>query len=251
MNLLDKLEFLMKEKGIKNLNVLSDLSGIPYTTLKGFYTKGTDNIKLSTLEKIKNYFDVALDYLLDDEITDPEYGKTIDFAVTLAEQNHIKKYRTLDERSKKVIDYILSHEYDRINAMVNYKIINSSNERRQLPVHDLPVSAGTGMFLDSDNYEMVAVESSVPLDANFGVRISGDSMEPQIHDGAIVWVKQQQSLEDGQIGIFILNSEGFCKEYRISGNDCRLVSLNKKYNDIVIQEYDECRIFGKVLYVQN
>ena len=45
MDFLDKLEFLMKEKNITNLNELSTQSNIPYTTLKGFYTRGTDKIQ--------------------------------------------------------------------------------------------------------------------------------------------------------------------------------------------------------------
>jgi len=135
MNFLDKLEFLMKEKSIKNLNVLSDLSGIPYTTLKEIYTKGTDDIKLVTLEKIKNYFDVTLDYLLDDEITNPEYGKIMVVAVSRAEETHIKKYRALDEYGKKAHDLILNHEYDRVSATkVNHKV-NSNNQVRLLPEH--------------------------------------------------------------------------------------------------------------------
>lgn len=60
---LDILNELMAEKGI-NKNVLSKESGVPYTTIDGFYKKGCDNIKLSTLEKIADYFGVTIDYLL-------------------------------------------------------------------------------------------------------------------------------------------------------------------------------------------
>ena len=48
MSFTDKLDELMAEKGI-NKSILSKEAGIPYTTIAGFYTKGTDNIKLSTL----------------------------------------------------------------------------------------------------------------------------------------------------------------------------------------------------------
>ena len=33
----------------------------------------------------------------------------------------------------------------------------------------------------------------LPEDTTFGVRISGDSMEPEFHDGQIAWVLQQES----------------------------------------------------------
>ena len=41
-----------------------------------------------------------------------------------------------------------------------------------MPVSDLPVSAGTGAFLDEGNFEMVSFpESSIPDGAEFGVRL--------------------------------------------------------------------------------
>lgn len=36
--------------------------------------------------------------------------------------------------------------------------------------------------------------------------VSGDSMEPEFHSGEIAWVSQQDTLCDGEIGIFGLNN---------------------------------------------
>ena len=66
MSFTDKLDALMAEKGI-NKSILSKESGIPYTTIAGFYTKGTDNVKLSTLRKLSAYLECSIDYLADDE----------------------------------------------------------------------------------------------------------------------------------------------------------------------------------------
>lgn len=71
MSFTDKLDALMAEKGI-NKSILSKESGIPYTTIAGFYTKGTDNIKLSTLRKLSSYLGCSIDYLADDDsVEDP------------------------------------------------------------------------------------------------------------------------------------------------------------------------------------
>ena len=67
MSFTDKLDALMAEKGI-NKSILSKESGIPYTTIAGFYTKGTDNVKLSTLKKLSAYFDCSIDFLADEEV---------------------------------------------------------------------------------------------------------------------------------------------------------------------------------------
>lgn len=69
MSFLTKLDMLMKEKNI-NKSQLSKESGVPYTTIDGFYKKGTENIKLSTLKKLSAYFGCSLDYLADDDVMD-------------------------------------------------------------------------------------------------------------------------------------------------------------------------------------
>ena len=65
MSFTDKLDALMAEKGI-NKSILSKESGIPYTTIAGFYSKGTDNVKLSTLKKLSSYLGFSIDYIADD-----------------------------------------------------------------------------------------------------------------------------------------------------------------------------------------
>ena len=76
------------------------------------------------------------------------------------------------------------------------------------------VSAGTGEFLDEGNFEMVSFpEKSVPKGADFGVRVSGDSMEPVYHDGQIVWVEECETLAVGEVGIFAYDGDGYLKVY--------------------------------------
>lgn len=118
---------------------------------------------------------------------------------------------------------------------------------RTLPLYHISVSAGTGQFLDSDHYDIVDVDDSVPANANFGVRISGDSMEPRFNDGQIVWVHQQQTIQNGEIGIFIYNGDAYCKKYESDENGVRLISLNHAYSPILLSDNDELRVFGKVV----
>ena len=44
---------------------------------------------------------------------------------------------------------------------------------------------------------------------------SGDSMEPEFHDGQIAWVLQQESVANGEIGIFALNGEAYIKKLQV------------------------------------
>ena len=71
MNFIDKLEYEMEKKNIGNLHILSEKCDIPYTTLKGFYDRGTEKIQRLTLKKLADYFKCTTDYLIYDEINEP------------------------------------------------------------------------------------------------------------------------------------------------------------------------------------
>ena len=118
---------------------------------------------------------------------------------------------------------------------------------RTLPLYAVSASAGTGQFLDSSDYETVEVGDEVPLSANFGVRLAGDSMEPRFHDGQIVWVRQQPVLGSGEFGIFLLRGEAYCKKLLQRDGKTLLCSLNPAYPPLEIRPEDDFRVLGKVL----
>jgi len=127
----------------------------------------------------------------------------------------------------------------------------SNIQKRKMKVYDLPASAGFGNYLNDDApYSILTLDdNTVPARADFGIRISGDSMEPEIQDAEIVWVKEQLQVDGGDIGIFILNGDAYCKKLDINHftRQVQLLSLNKKYAPIILQEYDTLRTVGKVL----
>ena len=114
-------------------------------------------------------------------------------------------------------------------------------------IFDDAVSAGTGNFLTDAPKETYEVGDLAPENADFGVRISGDSMEPEYHNGEIAWIQQRDSLCSGEIGIFYLNGEAYIKKLYDEPDGLRLISLNKKYTPIIIKESDSFKIFGKVI----
>lgn len=79
---------------------------------------------------------------------------------------------------KKALDYI-----ELLRDSGRYGLQPEPVKTRTLPLYSLAVSAGTGQFLDSEDYDMTEVGPEVPDGANFGVRVAGDSMEPRFHDG--------------------------------------------------------------------
>ena len=83
--------------------------------------------------------------------------------------------------------------------------------------------------------------------ADFGVRIAGDSMEPRFVHGQIVWVHRQETLRSGEIGVFLYNGAGYCKRFERAAGRVELVSLNPRYAPIRVAERDELRVFGRVV----
>jgi len=118
---------------------------------------------------------------------------------------------------------------------------------RLLRLYDIPVSAGTGNFLDDSGYEMIEAPDFVPAAVDFALRVSGDSMEPLFQDGQVIWVKEQEALNSGEIGIFTYSNDVYCKKLIIDGNKAFLRSLNSKYEDIEIKEDFGFKAIGKVI----
>lgn len=90
----------------------------------------------------------------------------------------------------------------------------------------------------------------------FGLRIHGDSMEPDIHNGDTVIVRQQDDAENDEIVIALVNgNDGVCKRLKKYKNSIALVSLNAKYEPMYFtpQEVDEkpVRIIGKVVELRR
>lgn len=119
---------------------------------------------------------------------------------------------------------------------------------RTLPLFSIGASAGTGQFLDSSDYEMMEVPEEVPISATFGLHVNGDSMEPTLEDGQIIWVHQQPYLQDGDIGIFYIDGNAYVKEYRQTVDGVFLISHNRKYEPLRVSAGSESRIYGKVVY---
>lgn len=115
--------------------------------------------------------------------------------------------------------------------------------KRLLRLFDIPVSAGLGNYLNDGSYGMIEVDHTVPSLADYAVRVSGNSMMPRYVDQQIIFIHEQSTLEEGEIGIFYLNNDTYLKKLGKGS----LISLNPEYAPIPIQDHDDFRVFGKVV----
>ena len=138
--------------------------------------------------------------------------------------------------------------YDIFEKGVDFDPSGQSREApRLIRLYDLPVSAGAGNFLDDSSYEMIEAPSYVPIAVDFALRISGDSMEPLLTDSQVIWVKEQDVLDTGDIGIFAYSGDVYCKKLIADGRKAFLRSLNPAYDDIEIKEDFGFKVLGKVV----
>lgn len=274
MSLHDRIKEARKNKGITQER-LGELIGVAKTTIAG-YEKNREPTAAKVGE-IADALDVDVNFLFQDEVREFHSNRT-----TSIELEYIKKYRLIDQYDKETVVFLLDIAYKRYlqTKTIKQESLNSANKvkesaipcicnpetriypegvlpidsyqteddeddtRISMPVYDLGASAGTGVFLDNPCYEMVSVpEDRLSRKANFALWVSGNSMEPRFHNGDLVLVKIQPAVEIGEIGIFILNGEGYIKKW---GGD-KLISLNNEYDPIEIGENDTLYCKGKVI----
>jgi phage repressor protein C with HTH and peptisase S24 domain len=118
---------------------------------------------------------------------------------------------------------------------------------RTAELFDLPAAAGSGEYLDGNSFTLVNIDENVPRSANFGVRISGDSMLPDYPHGYIAWVRRSVDIDHGKIGVFMLDGNGYIKKMGRG----ELLSLNPEYEPITLTEYSDIRFCGVVVGVTD
>ena len=158
---------------------------------------------------------------------------------TLNEWAILHKYRDIDEIGKDAVSAVLDAEYRRVVKPKKARLL-------KLDFYNYPASAGTGNFLETETPdEIVVKECSEAEVADYVIPISGDSMEPTYHDGDNVFVEKCDTVEEGEVGIFIVNGDAYIKEL---GNKC-LISHNSAYKPIKLGSSDSVYCCGRVLGV--
>lgn len=127
------------------------------------------------------------------------------------------------------------------------------NEEDQEPKKELRIlgytAAGEPIDMPDDIYGLGDV-IKVPADikADFALTVKGDSMEPRIPNESVVYVKKQDTVDNGQIAIVSINNTVTCKIFKQKNDIIYLHSINPNYNPIVIDNEDiDFKIIGKVI----
>lgn len=270
MDYIERIKRVKNEKKITN-DRLSELTGIPLGTLSKILAGISDSPKLSNIVAIADALECSLDYIVSGVARN-----TNNYTLSFEEMELIEDYRSLDAHSRELTKMVIAKEKERGDSSLNAAPIlkaaspskplqrvrdNPKGEARILPVpsvssnsrgvekraillYDLPVSAGPGVYLDDSTADEILVpDTEKTRAADFALKIRGNSMEPKYRDGDVVLVEDCDSVEVGELGVFILDGNGYFKKY---GGDC-LISLNPEYGNILLKEYAEAVCCGRVV----
>ncbi|MBR2908396.1 MAG: helix-turn-helix domain-containing protein [Clostridia bacterium] len=248
---IDRIKKMKNERKITNQR-LSEMTGIPIGTLSKILAGISDSPKLANIISICDALGCSIDYIVTGREENPNNYLLDDGEIQL-----IENYRTLDDHGKELVVLVLDKEKERLTREA-YGIGSGSvtgrarvlerpmvySGSRDLCLYDLPVSAGPGEFLDGAEFQTIHVpDGPVTRTASYALRISGDSMNPRYKDGDILMVQKCDHIEQGELGIFVLDNAGYFKKY---GGD-RLISLNPDYEDILLSRFEQVQCCGRVL----
>ena len=107
------------------------------------------------------------------------------------------------------------------------------------------IAAGEPILADQqyDTY----VEADADLDCTYALRVDGDSMEPTVRYGDIVFIRQQEDVDDGRIAAVLIDDSATLKRVYHIPNGLQLLSDNAaKYppRSVTFEDYDCIRILG-------
>ena len=239
MKLTEKLDILMAERGITR-GRLAEETGIPYNTLVGYYTRGYSNVKLTNLTRLCSYFGVTLDELCDDA---RELGGEERKLGAVSE-----RYASLSDGARSIVDGVI----DGLIGLESPARGPAEKKITYIREYVTPAAAGYASPAEGEDYTLVVRPDDAPKNADFLVRIDGDSMEPYIKNGSRVYVSRSDEVRDGDIGIFFVDGDMKCKQYcRDVRGSTYLFSLNRRRRDADVEIPASSGVticcFGKVL----
>lgn len=107
------------------------------------------------------------------------------------------------------------------------------------------VAAGFGVVADNSivDYIPTFIKNPVEEEMYIWIHVQGDSMSPLIDDGSEVLIKKQDSVDNGQIGVVLIDGEdAVVKKINYGKNWIELVSINPYYPPRRFQNQDVLRV---------
>ena len=255
---------------------ISEFTGIVRANI-GKYE--SDKIKPSadTLISYARFFQVSSDWILTGEGLGPEMGEAEVFnnlqplayrkfesfaglRLTPKEEKLMEKLKSLSlddiEELELLIDFKTNRKQKKLHTAPTY--VKESNttyvnnpQQEHIPLLG-QVAAGAPIWAETEYMDLIPVPTNNNK-IDYALVVRGDSMEPDFKNGSVLFAHRQPTLENGEIGIILLEDSVTCKVFYKFEDRIELHSLNKKYKPIVVMDTEETMvtILGKVLKIDT
>lgn len=214
---------------------LAELTGFKQNTISN-HENGNRQLDEGDIRIYAQALGVSPQYLFD--LSKPSLVDTTSTIQTIYDQLH-------QPRQEKVLTYAEKQLKEQKSEETQPNEVSEVVQLYSYDYYDHPASAGTGQYLNDVRVEQI--ELPVDVDADFVIPIKGDSMEPDYHDGDLVFIQTSVDLNDGVIGVFNYNGDAYIKQLVIDKDQAYLHSLNPAYKDMPITPETDFRIIGEVV----
>ena len=194
----DNIKRLLSAKGL-NPRQLAIALDFKYTTVNDWVNAKTYP-RIDKIEMLANFFNVSKSDLVENK--NEEIATTSPVQAIYEQLTPPRQAKALTYLEKQLLEQ--NEEETKKNEVSEVIQLYSYN------YYDHPASAGTGQYLNDVRVEQI--ELPIDVDADFVIPIKGDSMEPDYHDGDLVFIQTSVDLNDGVIGVFNYNGEAYIKQ---------------------------------------
>lgn len=224
-------ELISKYRKELNMTIddLAAKSGVPKGTINKIIGGVT---KAPTLENVRAIA-YALGKTLNDFDDPPKSIKSAPPELSDEARKVAKDYEGLDRHGRNLTKIVITEEQKRMEEERRRQEVGGDEPQntRIIPLYYTPSAAGMTSPAVGEDFDYIEISKDAPRNADFAVKIDGDSMEPYIRDGSIVYVNREP-LENGDVGIFYVDGDMVCKQYYKDENgNVRLLSLNRNRHD--------------------
>ena len=215
-----RMQARREELGLSQLTLARQL-GVSQSTV-GNYEAGISFPKEEILLRLFDCLETDPNTLFQDSF------RTGGQVLSQSERLLLERYRGLSPRGRETVRSV-------VDALCAYRddleAGRTEREPRMIPLYRSPAAAGYAAPVFGEDFDTIPVTDDVPQAAEFAVRIQGDSMAPYIPDASVVYVNRDP-LADGDVGIFCVDGEMFCKQYyKDPAGTVSLFSLNRARAD--------------------
>ena len=154
----------------------------------------------------------------------------------------VRLYNTLSNKGK---NQVVEYARDLLQKEKTQQVISVSEKLYKYHVYE-KMSAGIGASVyDDRNYDTVYFNEELAHD--FASWVSGDSMEPKYQNGSVALIRETGFDYDGAVYAVVCNNQTYIKRVYREEEGLRLVSINSKYDDILISYDEDPRVVGIIV----